>query len=107
MVAAGVADRLEIQLAYAIGVAHPVSISVETFGTNKIPNEKIVALIEEYFDLRPAAIIRDLELRLLYIKKQPLMDILAVMKMNLPGKEQIRPRPSENQPVYKISLNTI
>ncbi len=63
MVAAGVADRLEIQLAYAIGVAHPVSISVETFGTNKIPNEKIVALIEEYFDLRPAAIIRDLELR--------------------------------------------
>lgn len=63
MVAAGVADRLEIQLAYAIGVAHPVSISVETFGTNKIPNEKIVALVEEYFDLRPAAIIRDLELR--------------------------------------------
>jgi len=63
MVAAGVADRLEIQLAYAIGVAHPVSIAVETFGTNKIPNEKIVALIREYFDLRPAAIIRDLDLR--------------------------------------------
>lgn len=63
MVAAGVADRLEIQLAYAIGVAHPVSISVETFGTNKIPDEQIVALIEEYFDLRPAAIIRDLDLR--------------------------------------------
>jgi len=62
MVAAGVADRLEIQLAYAIGVAHPVSISVETFGTNKIPNEKIVALVREYFDLRPAAIIRDLDL---------------------------------------------
>jgi S-adenosylmethionine synthetase len=63
MVAAGVADRLEIQLAYAIGVAHPVSISVETFDTNKIPDEQIVALIEEYFDLRPAAIIRDLDLR--------------------------------------------
>ena len=63
MVAAGVADRLEIQLAYAIGVAHPVSISVETFGTNKISDERIVALIEEYFDLRPAAIIRDLDLR--------------------------------------------
>ena len=63
MVAAGVADRLEIQLAYAIGVAHPVSISVETFGTNKIPDEKTVALIREYFDLRPAAIIRDLDLR--------------------------------------------
>lgn len=63
MVAAGVADRMEIQLAYAIGVAHPVSISVECFGTNKISVEKIVELIEEHFDLRPAAIIRDLELR--------------------------------------------
>ncbi len=63
MVAAGVADRLEIQLAYAIGVAQPVSISVDTFGTNKIANEKIVSLIKEYFDLRPAAIIRDLDLR--------------------------------------------
>ncbi len=63
LIAAGVADRLEIQLAYAIGVAHPVSISVETFGTNKISHEKIVALINEHFDLRPAAIIRDLDLR--------------------------------------------
>jgi len=63
LVAAGVADRLEIQLAYAIGVAHPVSISVETFTTNKIPNEKIVELIKEHFDLRPAAIIKDLNLR--------------------------------------------
>lgn len=63
MVVAGVADRLEIQLAYAIGVAHPVSISVECFGTNKIPVERIVELVEEHFDLRPAAIIRDLDLR--------------------------------------------
>ncbi|MEA1962525.1 MAG: methionine adenosyltransferase [Bacillota bacterium] len=63
LVAAGVADRCEIQLAYAIGVAHPVSIAVETFGTGKIAEEKIVAIIREYFDLRPAAIIRDLELR--------------------------------------------
>ncbi len=63
MVAAGVADRMEIQLAYAIGVAHPVSISVECFGTNKLADEKIVALIEQHFDLRPAAIIRDLDLR--------------------------------------------
>lgn len=63
LVAAGIADRLEIQLAYAIGVAHPVSISVDTFDTNKIPNEKIVSLINEHFDLRPAAIIRDLDLR--------------------------------------------
>jgi len=69
LVAAGVADRLEIQLAYAIGVAHPVSISVETFNTNKIPNEKIVELIKEHFDLRPAAIIRDLNLRRPIYKK--------------------------------------
>ncbi|MEA4924359.1 MAG: methionine adenosyltransferase [Syntrophomonadaceae bacterium] len=63
LVAAGVADRLEIQIAYAIGVAHPVSISVETFNTNKIPDEKIVELIREHFDLRPAAIIKNLDLR--------------------------------------------
>ncbi|PKM77750.1 MAG: methionine adenosyltransferase [Firmicutes bacterium HGW-Firmicutes-15] len=69
MVAAGVADRLEIQLAYAIGVAHPVSISVETFNTNKISEEKIVELIEKHFDLRPAAIIRDLDLRRPIYKK--------------------------------------
>lgn len=63
MVAAGVADRMEIQLAYAIGVAHPVSISVECFGTNKISEDKIVELIEAHFELRPAAIIKDLDLR--------------------------------------------
>jgi len=69
LVAAGVADRLEIQLAYAIGVAHPVSISVETFNTNKIPEEKIIDLVERHFDLRPAAIIRDLDLRRPIFKK--------------------------------------
>ena len=63
IVAAGLADRCEIQVAYAIGVAHPLSINVETFGTGKISDEKIVALIDEYFDLRPGAIIRDLDLR--------------------------------------------
>jgi S-adenosylmethionine synthetase len=63
VVAAGLADRFEVQLAYAIGVARPVSISVESFGTNKIPEERIVELIERNFDLRPGAIIRDLELR--------------------------------------------
>ena len=62
-VAAGLADRMEIQLAYAIGVAHPVSIRVDTFGTNHIPEGKIVELIRNNFDLRPAAIIRDLDLR--------------------------------------------
>jgi S-adenosylmethionine synthetase len=63
VVAAGLADRFEVQLAYAIGVAKPVSVSVESFGTNKIPEEKIVELIERNFDLRPGAIIRDLRLR--------------------------------------------
>jgi S-adenosylmethionine synthetase len=69
LVAAGVADRLEIQLAYAIGVARPVSIAVETFNTNKISDEKIIQLIEKHFDLRPAAIIRDLDLRRPIYKK--------------------------------------
>jgi S-adenosylmethionine synthetase len=63
LVAAGVADRVEVQLAYAIGVAHPLSVNVETFGTAKIADEKISALINEFFDLRPGAIIRDLGLR--------------------------------------------
>jgi S-adenosylmethionine synthetase len=63
IVAAGLADRVEVQVAYAIGVAHPLSVNVETFGTAKIADEKISALIGEFFDLRPGAIIRDLGLR--------------------------------------------
>ena len=63
LVAAGVADRLELQVSYAIGVARPLSLMVETFGTGKIPDERILALIDTHFDLRPAAIIRDLDLR--------------------------------------------
>ena len=63
VVAAGLASRFEIQVSYAIGVAHPLSVSIETFGTNKIPDERIVELINAHFDMRPAAIIRDLELR--------------------------------------------
>ena len=63
VVAAGLADKCEIQLAYAIGVAKPVSVLVDTFGTGKIEDEKIAQLIEANFDLRPAAIIKDLDLR--------------------------------------------
>ncbi|WPC42105.1 methionine adenosyltransferase [Clostridium sp. JS66] len=63
LVAAGVSDKLEIQLAYAIGVAKPVSITVDTFGTGKISEDKIVEIVNKVFDLRPAAIIRDLDLR--------------------------------------------
>ncbi|MEJ2512485.1 MAG: methionine adenosyltransferase [Anaerolineales bacterium] len=63
VVAAGLTDRCEIQVAYAIGVAHPLSINVETFDTGKVSDAKIVELVEEFFDLRPGAIIRDLDLR--------------------------------------------
>lgn len=63
LVAAGAADRLEIEIAYAIGVARPVSVEVDTFGTGKIPDEKIVEIINKVFDLRPAAIIKSLDLR--------------------------------------------
>ena len=63
VVAAGLADRAEIQVSYAIGVAHPISVSAETFGTNKVPDSKINELIDKHFDLRPGAIIRDLDLR--------------------------------------------
>lgn len=63
IVAAGLADRIELQVSYAIGVAHPVSLNVETYGTGKISDEKIVELVNKYFDLRPAAIIKQLDLR--------------------------------------------
>ena len=63
IVAAGLADKCEIQLAYAIGVAHPVSVMVDTFGTNKIAEEKIEELVAKNFDLRPAGIIKMLDLR--------------------------------------------
>ncbi|HEX6676400.1 MAG TPA: methionine adenosyltransferase [Actinomycetes bacterium] len=63
VVAAGLAERCEVQVAYAIGVAHPVSVFVETFGTERIDPEKLGKLIPEFFDLRPAAILRDLDLR--------------------------------------------
>ncbi|HSB88875.1 MAG TPA: methionine adenosyltransferase [Anaerolineales bacterium] len=63
IVAAGLADRCEIQLAYAIGMSRPLSVNVETFGTGKLPDEEIARLIQDTFDLRPGAIIRDLDLR--------------------------------------------
>ena len=63
VVAAGLADRFEMQVSYAIGVAHPVSIMCETFGTGKIDDSKIEKIVAEHFDMRPGAIIRDLDLR--------------------------------------------
>ena len=68
-VAAGLADRLEVQVAYAIGTASPVGLYVETFGTGHVPDDRIISAINEVFDLRPAAIIRDLDmLRPIYAK---------------------------------------
>ena len=63
VVAAGLADRFELEIAYAIGIARPLSMSIETFGTGKLDDEKILDLIKAHFDLRPASIIRDLDLR--------------------------------------------
>ena len=63
VVAAGLADRFEIQVSYAIGIARPLSIMIETFGTEKVPQEKILELVKKHFDMRPAAIIHHLQLR--------------------------------------------
>ena len=63
VVAAGLAERCEVQIAYAIGVAHPISVMVETFGTNKVDVARIEEAVNTVFDLRPGAIIRDLDLR--------------------------------------------
>jgi S-adenosylmethionine synthetase len=63
VVAAGLADRVELQVSYAIGVARPLSLAIETFGTGRVPDDQILELIEKHFDFRPAAIIRDLDLR--------------------------------------------
>jgi S-adenosylmethionine synthetase len=69
VVAAGLADRCQVQVAYAIGVAHPMSVLVETFGTENVPVATIEQLVKEHFDLRPAAILRDLDLRRpIYVK---------------------------------------
>ena len=63
LVAAGLAKKCEIQLSYAIGVAHPTSVMVDTFGTGKLPDSRLVEIIRENFDLRPAGIIKMLDLR--------------------------------------------
>ena len=62
LVAAGLCRKCQIELAYAIGVAHPVSVLVDTFGTGVLPEEELSKIVERHFDLRPAAIIRDLDL---------------------------------------------
>ncbi|MGL5087068.1 MAG: methionine adenosyltransferase, partial [Clostridium sp.] len=87
LVAAGLADKLEIQLAYAIGVAKPVSIEVETFGTGKKTEEEIVGIVEKSFDLRPGAIIRDLDLRRPLYKQTAAYGHFGRLDLNLPWEE--------------------
>ena len=87
LVAAGLADKLEIQLAYAIGVAKPVSITVDTFGTGKISDEKIVEIVEKVFDLRPGAIIRDLDLRRPIYKQTAAYGHFGRTDLNLPWEQ--------------------
>ena len=79
IVAAGLADKCEIQLSYAIGVAEPTSIMVDTFGTGKKSNQELVDLIRKHFDLRPAGIIKMLDLR------RPIYKQTAAMKYATPG----------------------
>jgi len=87
LVAAGAADKLEIQLAYAIGVAKPVSIEVETFGTGKVDEDKIVEIVEKVFDLRPGAIIRDLDLRRPIYKQTAAYGHFGRNDLNLPWEQ--------------------
>ena len=84
LVAAGASDKLEIELAYAIGVAKPVSIEVDTFGTGKISDDKIVEIVEKVFDLRPAAIIRDLDLRRPIFKQTAAYGHFGRLDLDLP-----------------------
>ncbi|MFR4997838.1 MAG: methionine adenosyltransferase domain-containing protein, partial [Clostridium paraputrificum] len=87
LVAAGLADKLEIQLAYAIGVARPVSIEVETFGTGKVDEETIIDIVEKVFDLRPGAIIKDLDLRRPIYKQTAAYGHFGRTDLNLPWEQ--------------------
>ena len=87
LVAAGIADKLEIQLAYAIGVAKPVSIEVDTFGTGKISDQDIVNIVEKVFDLRPGAIIKELELRRPIYKQTAAYGHFGRNDLNLPWEQ--------------------
>ncbi len=84
IVAAGLADKCEIQLSYAIGVAHPTSVMVDTFGTGKLSNEKLVGIIRENFDLRPAGIIKMLDLRRPIYKQTAAYGHFGRNDLNLP-----------------------
>ena len=84
IVAAGLADKCEIQLSYAIGVAHPTSVMVDTFGTGKVSDEKLVEIVREQFDLRPAGIIKMLDLRRPIYKQTAAYGHFGRNDLNLP-----------------------
>ncbi|WP_346874114.1 methionine adenosyltransferase [Clostridium sp. UBA5988] len=87
LVAAGVADKLEIQLAYAIGVARPVSIQIDTFGTGKLSEDKIVDIVNKVFDLRPSSIIKELDLRRPIYKQTAAYGHFGRNDLNLPWEQ--------------------
>ena len=95
IVAAGLARRCEVQLAYAIGVAEPVSIMVDTFGTGTVSDEKLEAAVEKVFDLRPAAIIRDLDLRKPIYRPLAAYGHMAARTSASSGKPPTAPKPSK------------
>ena len=90
IVAAGIAKKCEIQLSYAIGVAQPTSVMVDTFGTGKIADDKLVEIVRENFDLRPAGIIKMLDLRLRSTNRQQLTDTLDVTTWIFHGRSWIK-----------------
>ena len=92
VVAAGLASRCEVQIAYAIGVARPVSVMIDTFGTGKVDDQTILKVINEHFDLRPDAIIRDLNLRRPIYRKTAAYGHFGREDEDLHGKEPIRPK---------------
>ena len=93
LVAAGLADKCEIQLSYAIGVARPTSVSVDTFGTGKLPDSRLVEIVRENFDLRPAGIIRMLDLRKPVYKQTAAYGTSGARTWIFPGSAWIRRRP--------------
>lgn len=87
IVAAGLADRVELQVSYAIGVARPLSLNVETFGTGKVSDDKIIELVKEHFDLRPAAIIKNLNLRRPIYRPTAAYGHFGRLDLNLPWEQ--------------------
>lgn len=96
IVAAGLATRCEFLLSYAIGVAHPTSLGVETFGTGRVPDHKILEAVRQHFDLRPGAIIRDLDLRRPIYRATAAYGHFGRTDLNVPWEDTSRARPLRN-----------